>query len=104
MRHRPAFLLLPALLLAGCGSRPGNDSADGNKGSTAEDAIAAAYELPDGRFDRARFRTATADYCRTSLQSAPEVPPGSVPQLCDCATFIVSVLKIWGRVVASLVR
>jgi TonB family protein len=73
MRHRLA-ILVPILLLAGCSRGGGNESANG----------AGQYDLPGGGFDRARFREATMDFCRTRLRSDPEVPSALLDPVCGC--------------------
>jgi len=65
-------------MLAACRGGGGNNSTN-----AAGDA-AARYELPGGRFDRARFRSVTIGYCRTRLAGDPAVSAEIRELVCRC--------------------
>jgi protein TonB len=74
MRHR-SVILLPLLVLAGCGGGSGNNSSA--TGATR-------YDLPGGGFDRARFRTDTIAFCMRRARVG-ETPAETLSFSCGCA-------------------
>jgi hypothetical protein len=76
--RRPFALLLPLLALAACGGSGGNGPGNGPPAAASQ-----SYTLPDGRFDRARYRVASYQACLRGTMGGP-ISAEAADRLCVC--------------------